>query len=1118
MMNLLLRDDATQFVKALNDLGIKISREGDEIVCAAPAGALTSDIADQIREHKVAILELLRSSRSDGARKLRKVEDRECYPASSQQKRLFALQQLDTDGIAYNISSAYILNLEVDIEELQSAVNAVIARHEALRTRFEVSDGKVVQRIEDTVSLQVKFEAVSEEEVADRVSTFARPFDLRASPLLRVTVLRKPDGVCILLMDIHHIISDGVSNAILIEDFARAFRGEVLEPQSLQYKDYSVWQQEGEGRELLERQGAYWRERFEGEVSLLEMPTDFVRPKIRDYRGARYKTDLGIEDTAALFDYCRDSKVTLYMILLASYGALLARYSGQEDVVVGNVVAGRDSKDLEGILGMFVNTLALRIYPEGGKRFVDYLYEVKQVCLDALENQQYPFEELLQSLNLERDTSRNPLFDVTLVLQNFERSSNIEGLGPMRSYALQRSVAKFDMALTVTESSEGLGVSVEYATSLFRRSTILRLAGHFKRVVESVVEDSNRLIRDIDILDTVEKDRLLCEFNATETDYPLDRRVHELFEDQARRVPEAIAVAYGGEQLTYRELDERSNGLAWLLREKYGVGENALIGLCLERSFEMIIGILGILKAGGAYLPIDPSYPADRIRFMLEDGAVETLLVKGLLPREVAFRGATLDLDVVCRARRSGSLAIPGSSSDLAYVIYTSGSTGRPKGVMCEHAGLVNRLLWMRGEYDVGEADHILQKTTYAFDVSVWELLLPGLSGARLCLLELGGEGDPAAIDRAVEDFGITMMHFVPSMLSAYLRWLPEGRRYSRLRRIICSGESLSTSHRDLFFEKFGDSVELHNLYGPTEASIDVSFWRVGCSGDRIPIGRPVANTHLYVLDASGALVPLGANGELNIGGAQLARGYLNRVDLTSEKFVSNRFEPEKRMYRTGDLVRWLSDGILEFSGRVDGQVKIRGFRIELEEIEMAISNVDGVRESVVVSRNLNGQPTIVAYYATNREVGITSLRDKIKEQLPAYMIPSCFMKLAEIPHTASGKLDRKALPEPDSDSGGISDYVAPHSTIEIAMAQIWSEVLKKDRIGVNDYFFDLGGDSLSAIECASKIEKQIGVEVSLLRIMDDSLGELSRYCSQNRPPSRGLSSWLGRIKGIFKI
>ncbi|HEU4883940.1 MAG TPA: amino acid adenylation domain-containing protein, partial [Longimicrobium sp.] len=736
----------------------------------------------------------------------------------------------------------------------------------------------------------------------------------------------------------------------------------------------------------------YWRERLADAPALLELPTDHPRPAVKTYRGANERVQVPVEVLEGLRALGRQEGATLYMVALAAFQALLSRYSGSQDIVVGTPVAGRGRSEVEGLIGFFANTLVLRTDVSGDPGFRELLGRVREVVLGAYENQEVPFERLVAELQPERSLSHEPLFQVSFTLQDTRASaSGLAGLSTER-VAAGSADAKFDLSLSLAATEGGLRCGLSYATDLFEHGTIERMLGHLARVLEQVAADADVRLSQLELLGEAERALVVEEWNRTEAEVPADRCIHELFEAQAARTPDAVALRFEQESLTYAELNVRANRLAHHLRGR-GVGAEVRVGVLMERSLEMVVSLLAILKAGGAYVPLDPGLPAERLAYMLDDSAVPLVLTQGALRESVPERDGleVLAVDALAERLAAESTENPqiGAGPDsLAYVIYTSGSTGRPKGVMNQHRGVVNRLVWMQAHFGIGADDVVLQKTPFGFDVSVWEFFWPLQQGARLVVARPDGHRDPAYLRDLIEREGVTTLHFVPSMLQTFVEAAEAGRCAS-LRNVVCSGEALPPALVDRFYDRFAGPVVLTNLYGPTEAAVDVSVWT--CSREEsagvVPIGRPVWNTALYVLDASLKPVPVGVPGELYIGGVQVARGYLDRPGLTAERFVPDPFSAEggARLYRTGDRARWRADGAIEYLGRLDFQVKVRGFRIELGEIEAALLGHAGVRESVVLAReDVSGDPRLVAYLVPDRTHAAGVLEIQRLEREPA--------------------------------------------------------------------------------------------------------------------------------------
>jgi amino acid adenylation domain-containing protein len=1008
------------------------------------------------------------------------IAEKEYHEVSSSQKRLFIINQLEGDNTTYNLPSMVMVEGKLDLDRFKKVFTEMIRRHESLRTSFKLIGDEPVQTIHDEVEFEVEYGEATEDKLKDLAKGFIRPFDLGQAPLIRVSLLKINPEKHLLMFDLHHIIADGVSSVILVKEFAQLYAGAELPELKLQYKDFAAWQNRFNESEEIIKQQEYWLNMFQGKIPVLNLPTDFPRPSIQSSEGDKLSLKLDPKMINDLKKVAAEQGATLYMALFAVYNTLLFRYTGQEDIIIGSPTAGRQHADVENMIGMFVNTLALRSFPEGSKSFYDFLGEVKNNALLAYENQDYQFERLVDTLDLPRDISRNPMFDTMFVLQNMAIPKlELEGL-QFLPYPFETKAAKFDLTLEIVEDDADPRLNIEYCTRLFKPSTIERLAQHFQNIIRNVIDNPKVRLAEVEMISDMERRQILQEFNNTEAKYPKDRTIYQLYEAQVEQNPNHPAAIFEEGQLTYSELNRKANQLARVLREK-GVTRDSIVGILLERSPEMMIGLMATLKAGGAYLPISPEYPEERINYMLRDSRAVILLTNAKFKDKAAFDGEVLCLeDKGLYTGDDSNPALVNKPTDLAYVIYTSGSTGKPKGAMIEHYSLVNRLNWMQKQYSIGPEDLILQKTPYTFDVSVWELFWWSMTGAAVCFLKPGGEKDPEAIVEAIEKNRITAMHFVPSMLTAFLGYLENGvnpERLKSLRQVFASGEALkpqqAAKFNRLLFETNG--TKLHNLYGPTEATVDVSYFdcSTGEELETIPIGKPIDNINLYVLNQANQLQPVGVPGELHIAGDGLARGYLNRPKLTTERFVDNPFRPGERMYKTGDLARWLPDGNIEYLDRIDNQVKVRGFRIELGEIEAELLKHEQIKEAVVSARDdKEGNKYLCAYLVTEAELPVMELRDYLSRSLPEYMIPSYFIRIEQIPLTPNGKVDRNALPVPEGDINTGRAYEAPTNEIEENLVNIWKEVLGVDRIGINDRFFELGGYSILLIKMHTKIEQ----------------------------------------------
>ncbi|MDP4180345.1 MAG: amino acid adenylation domain-containing protein, partial [Bacillota bacterium] len=1008
---------------------------------------------------------------------IRRVEDREYYPVSPAQKRLYLLNQIEGGGTSYNMPGVITVEGSLDRTRLENAFNSLIKRHEILRTSFEMAEGEPVQRVHGEVKFKVDYTEGNDNNIDEIIKGFIRPFDLDKVPLLRVGLVKIEADRHVMLFDMHHIISDGTSMDVLVREFTQLYGGHKLSGFRLQYRDYSAWQNELFRTGGLKGQEEYWLEKYRDEVPVLNMPTDYARPSEQSFEGDSISFEVGEEIVRELNSLAKETGTTMYMVLLGAYNALLQRYTGQEDIVVGSPIAGRPHADLQNMLGMFVNTLAMRNHPKGEKSFKEFLTEVKENSLKAYENQEYQFEELVERLNIRRDMSRNPLFDTMFALQNTGNMRlEIEGL-KFIPYGIENKIAKFDITLNALEQGGKLFFDLEYCTRLFKKETVESLAKHFINILGSIVNNPDTMLSGLNMLSEEEKEEILYRFNDTKAEYPKEKTIHELFEEQVERTPDNIAVVYEDKQLTYWELNEMANSLAVVLREK-GVKPDTIVGIMVERSLEMIVGILGILKAGGAYLPIDPEYPEDRIKYMLEDSGVKLVLIQKKNTLDLPAKKIYIDDEAMCESS-SEYTSLKVNPESLAYAIYTSGTTGKPKGVMVTSRNLVHYVYAFFDEFDVEEEDAVLSQASYCFDAFVEEVYPVLVKGGSLVIAAREDVFDIGKFAQIIEENKISIISCSPMLLNE-LNQLPKNK-LETVRIFISGGDELKKGHISNLLK---NSV-VYNTYGPTEATVCVTYYK--CTGkeeNTIPIGKSIKNTRVLIIDKNKKLLPVGVAGELCIAGDGLARGYLNRPELTTEKFVENPFVAGERMYRTGDLARWLPDGNIEFLGRIDDQVKIRGFRIELGEIESQLLKYDQIKEAVVIAKeDKAGDKYLCAYYVSEIEIPVTEIRGYLSRELPDYMIPSYFIHLDRMPLTPNGKVDRKALPEPEGSINTGVEYVAPTNEIEEKMVKVWQEVLRLDKIGINDNFFELGGDSIKAIQVSSRLHKY-GLKIEIRDLM----------------------------------
>jgi amino acid adenylation domain-containing protein len=1040
------------------------------------------------------------------------------FPLSYSQQRLWFLDQLDPGSAVYNISTAVRLSGPLSIPTLDQSLNEIIFRHEALRTTFRTEDGQPVQVIAPSLTLALpvidleSFAAAEREAEAMRLAKeeAQRPFDLMRGPLLRVTVLRLGEQDHLVLLTMHHIVSDGWSMSVFISEMAALYEAFIagqpspLPELSIQYADFAEWERQRLQGTFVEEQLAYWKRQLGGSLPVLPLRTDRPRPATQSFRGARHPLALSQPLTASLKALSQSEGATLFMTLLAAFQTLLYRYTGQEDISVGSSVAGRNRAETEGLIGFFLNTLVLRADLSGNPCFRELLRQVREVALGAYSNQEVPVEMLLETLQPDRAMSHNPLFQVLFILQNTPEATLRIGDLTLTPLELETDTAKFDLTLDLAEKSGAIHGWLEYNTDLFDADTIARMTRHFQVLLESIVFNPDQRLSDLSLLTADERQQLQANTDRAQADGASGLRLHQLFEAQVERSPEALAVMFEQEQLTYRELNERANQLAHYLRG-LGVGPEVRAGICAERSIEMLVGLLAILKAGGAYVPLDPASPPERLAFMLADAGATVLLTQArLLDRfpEQTLKIVCLDADAEACALESLENPVADiAAENVAYVIYTSGSTGQPKGVQIQHASVVNYVELASDEYELRPADRVLQFASISFDASAEEIYPCLARGAALVLRTDAMLSSATEFLQKCEDWKITVLdlptaywHELTARFDSEVQTLP-----ASLRLVIIGGEK-ALPERLRAWQKIVDGrARLVNTYGPTEATIVATMCELpgkasadgGASPRDVPIGRAVRNVRAYVLDNLLQPLPMGIPGELCLGGAGLARGYLNRPELTAEKFVPHPFSgaPGARLYRTGDLVRQLPDGQLEFLGRVDQQVKIRGYRIELGEVEAALVQYPPVREALVIAReDVAGERRLVAYVLAQPGTAPTAseMRGFLKENLAEYMIPSAFVLLDEFPLSPSGKVDRRALPAPAS-SRPVSEraYIAPRTPTEEVLVSVWSEVLGLEQVGADDNFFELGGHSLLATQVISRVREVFQIELPLRALFE---------------------------------
>jgi amino acid adenylation domain-containing protein len=1047
------------------------------------------------------------------------------FPLSFAQQRLWFLAQLEPNNPFYNQPSALRLTGRLQIAILKQSLQEIIGRHETLRTNFILVDGQPVQLINKVIDLTmpvVNLEALAPSTQEQEIENLAiqeaqRTFNLEQDLLLRVTLLRLSLEEHIVLFTTHHIVSDGWSTGILVQEIATLYEAfasgnsSPLPELPIQYADFAVWQRQWLTADVLEGQLNYWQKQLSNSLPL-NLPTDRPRPIIPTYQGNTQTFVLSESLTKALKTLSQQEGVTLFMTLLAAFKVLLYRYSHQDDLVVGTPIANRNRAEIERLIGFFVNTLVLRTNLSGNPSFRELLQRVREGTLEAYTHQDLPFEQLVETLQIERHLNRNPLFDVMFALQNApEEKLELPGL-TLSSLSEESQTAIFDLTLSINETEQGLEGSMEYSTDLFDTATIERMLGHFQVILEAIAAAPEQRLSDLPLLTPTEQQQLLIEWNHTQTDYPKNLCIHHLFEAQVEKTPDAVAVVFEDQQLTYRELNNRANQLAHYLQQ-LGVKAEVKVSIYLERSLEMSVAILGVLKAGGTYIPIDPNYPRERVAIILEDAQVKLILSQSHLEIELSSsQSKWINLD------RSSHLITQQStkhclnaidSQNLAYVIYTSGSTGKPKGVAVSHTALVNYTLEIAKQFQIEATDRMLQFASVGFDVVIEELFPTWIRGATVVLSSNTDVLSYREFQQLIEKEQLTVFELPTAYWHQWVldRFETQGDIPSCVRLVIVGGERIS-SERLKQWQKF--STPLVHVYGLTETTVTSTLYPLPSNTEtlkvkELPIGKAIANTQIYLLDSKLQPVPVGVPGELYIGGIGLARGYLNRAEMTAQRFVPHPFsqQPGARLYRTGDLARYLPDGNIEYIDRIDYQVKLRGFRIELGEIESVLLQLPEIRDCVVIDReDTPGQKRLVAYLVTeSQQLAIAQLQTFLKQQLPNYMIPSAFVQLEAFPLTPNGKVNRRALPIPDPTQFELEEtFVAPRSPLEEAIAEIWCQVLNIERVGIHNNFFDLGGHSLIATQVVSRLRDTFQVELPVRSIFESpTIAELAVAVVQNQ-------------------
>jgi amino acid adenylation domain-containing protein len=1089
-----------KLIDKLQAEGILLEIVDSKLKVFAEKSNIDNSLIEEIKKHKIELTDFLLNSQSLQLSKpalpeITKVSDLENYPLSSSQYRMWILSQMQESSIAYNVPAIYTFEGNLNVRTLEKAFQLVIERHEILRTQFVSKDNTVTQKIipVDAINFQIKHidlrnAASNVDELISQEMSYS--FDLEKDLLLKSSVYQITDDKWIFFFMIHHIISDGWSMGVLIsellENYVALEKGDTVSkvPLAIQYKEYAIWQQKLISDGYFAAHQEYWTSQISGEIPKIDFPFSKTRPVLKTYNGDTVYRKIDKEVSTKFQKICLDNESTLFMGLLATLKILLFKYTNQIDLIVGSPIAGRETQVLHNQLGLYLNTIALRSTIDTKDNFTSFLKQIKKTTLKAYNYQAYPFDKLIEDAKLETDLSRNPLFDILLILQNTE-NVNVKNIGEnltVNALETENKTSKFDLLFNFVEVDQDLELSIVYNTDLYDAFFIDQMTVHFEHLLNLIVTLPTETIENFSLINEEEKKKLIVDFNDTQYDNQVCAPLNVLFEEQVEKLANQTALRFKEKEFTFTQLNEKVNQLAYYLREVKNITQGDFVVVKLPRSENMIVALMAVIKAGGTYIPVEPQYPEERINFIIADSKCKFLIDEDAL-ETIAEELASYPKENPVNTNKV---------SDLAYVLYTSGSTGNPKGCMISHEGVTNRIDWMWNEYNYSSNDVILQKTTFTFDVSVWEIFMPLCWGTKMVLCEQDDISSPQRILNLIETQAVTSLHFVPSMLNAFIASLANieniANKLAGLRAVITSGEALTPTTVNDWYTKI-TAAPIYNLYGPTEASIDVTYFNTTKGDEIIPIGKPIWNTQIYILSDSGEIQPIGLTGEICIAGKGLALGYLNNPELTNQKFVANPFHAGQKMYKTGDLGMWSPDGNVEYLGRKDFQVKIRGFRIELEEIEAALNKHPQITTSVVLDHKheASGDKYLIGYIVANAELVKEELNLWLGNKLPVYMIPSHFVVVDKIPLTNSGKVDRNKLRQIE----GISikttiAYVAPQNETEQKLVHIWQEMLNNSKIGIVEDFFTLGGHSLSATHLSNIINKEFNVKINLRDIFEN--------------------------------
>jgi amino acid adenylation domain-containing protein len=1095
-------------IDKLVDLNVRVELvEGDKLKVHAGISKIPGELLEELKQHKEGLIKYLKEQQNEsGFEAIQLTEAAESYQPTPAQKSIWLISQFEEANIAYNMPGAFVFEGELDYDSLSYAFGKIIERYEVLRTVFrENKTGEVRMYINqpgDTGFLirQRDYRTAADTEQLIRHTVkeeFTRPFDLANGPLVRADLCHTEDNTWVFILVMHHIISDGWSMDLLLNELLSLYNARAtgedlqLNPLRIQYKDIAAWQNKQLEGGAIEEHRKYWLKQFDGTLPVLELPADKERPNVKTYNGNKWSKELNNELSDALKKLAYENDATLFMSLLALVNALFHRCTKQEDIIIGTPVAGREHADTLDQVGYFINTLALRTLFNGTDSFKELLSKVKQVVLDAFKYQAYPFDELVTGLNLQRDISRNPLFDAQVVLQNSAMTRKgkehyFHKLKVSEYEEIVYSTSVFFTVFSFTETTDGLRVDMMYNSDIYSEKWMQRLGNLLESLLVSITRSPGTPINRLSLLDEPHLHAVLYDFNNTATAFNRGNTVTAIFREQAKRTPGAVAVVNGSVTLTYKELDEQSDLLASILLSKYTIQPGQCIGVMLERSDKIIIAILGILKAGAVYVPVDPEYPLARKEYIIKDTGLQLLVTQTEFLFDLEnYRGVQFAIDIQLADVNSPlqNSLYDVSPEQTAYIIYTSGSTGEPKGVVIPHSALTNSILAQQEVMALTQEDRSLQFFPVSFDVSIFEIFIALMSGAELHIISDYEKKDPAQLAAFIREHEIT----VATLPAVYLQFTGL-ENTPTLKKLVTGGEQADSNKVYAFSER----GTYYNAYGPTESAICVTLFMIEKGTEEylhtIPVGKPLANIQLYITDEFMAPVPIGITGEIYIGGAGLAKEYLNNPQMTTEKFVKNPFKEGDRLYKTGDLGRWKADGNIEFIGRKDDQVKIRGHRIELGEIQTALQGYKDVKACVVTAiPGHNGESELVAYITADEHCSAAALRTYLSNIIPVYMLPAAFIQLEELPLTANGKVDKSKLPAP-SEAALLADtiYAAPRNETEEKIAAIWKEMLGREKVGITDDYFEIGGNSLKAMSIIKRMIDETGISVPLKILFEE--------------------------------